>query len=65
MIKKVSKTEAIKAKMAREGKVTSLNSPRHISAIASMNKQLETVRREYQTKDRNSQIEANKVILTA
>lgn len=65
MITKISKTEAIRAKMKQEGKVTSLNSAQHIAAITTMNKQLETVRREYQVKDRNSQITAATVILTA
>ena len=65
MITKISRTEAIRAKMKLEGKVTSLNAAKHISAITTMNLQLEAVRREYQVKDRNSQITASTVILTA
>jgi hypothetical protein len=65
MIKKISKTETFRAKMKKEGKVTFLDKPEHIAAIVAMNEQLETVRREYQAKDRNSQINAIKVILTA
>lgn len=65
MITKISRTEAIRAKMKQEGKVTSLNAAKHISAITTMNIQLEAVRREYQVKDRNSQITASTVILTA
>jgi len=64
MIKKISKTETIKAKMDQEGKVTYLDQPKHVQAILAMNEQLETVRREYQAKDRNSQITAATVILT-
>jgi hypothetical protein len=65
MITKISKTEAFKAKMKEEGKVTFLDKPEHIAAIVAMNEQLENVRREYQAKDRNSQINAIKVVLTA
>ena len=65
MINKISKTEAIKAKMKQEGKVTYLDQSKHIAAIVAMNEQLEAVRREFQVKDRNSQITAATVILTA
>lgn len=51
--------------MRQEGKVTALNEPQHIIAITVMNSQLESVRREYQVKDRNSQTAAATVILTA
>jgi hypothetical protein len=65
MINKVSKTEALRSKLRQEGKVTTLDKTQHISAITTMNKELESVRREYQVKDRNSQISAANVILTA
>ncbi len=65
MIKKINRTEAFKAKMKTEGKVTTLNEAQHMSAIATMNSRLESVRRDYQLKDRNSQITASNVILTA
>lgn len=65
MINRISRTEAIKAKIKQEGKVTILDKAQHISAVTTMNKQLESVRREYQVKDRNSQITALTVILTA
>jgi len=64
MIKRINKTEAFKARMKQEGKVTYLNQPQHITAIVAMNKQLEATRREYQVKDRNSQLTAASVILT-
>lgn len=64
MIKKISKTEVINAKLEQEGKVTSLDKKEHIDAIIRMNKQLEAVRREYLIKDRESQISAARVILT-
>ena len=65
MIKKISKTEQIKAKMKAAGQVTYLDQPAHIDAIVAMNGQLAVVRREYQVKDSNSQTTASKVILTA
>lgn len=65
MIKRISKTEEFKARLEAENKVFYLNEAHHISAISTMNKQLEVVRREYQMKDRNSQITASTVILTA
>ena len=64
MLKKISKTEEINARLKREGKVTILNQPEHLAAIETMNKRLEAARREYQIKERNSQISASKVILT-
>lgn len=64
MIKKISKTEVINAKLEQEGKVTTLDKKEHIDAIIRMNKQLETARREYLIKDRESQISAARVILT-
>ena len=64
MIKTISKTEAIKAKL-NNGTPVYLDQPKHIAAIDSMNKELETFRREYQIKERNSQISAAAVILTA
>ena len=65
MISKISKTETIRAKMVEEGRVTFLDQPEDIAAIEEMNSQLEDVRREYQLKNRNSQISASNVILTA
>jgi hypothetical protein len=65
MITRISKTEEFKAKLKAQDKVSYLNENKHISAITSMNKDLEVVRREFQVKDRNSQITATTVILTA
>ena len=62
---KVSRTEAFKAKLKSEGKVTFLNSEQHIAAIIAMNKRLESARREFQIKDRKSINEAASIILTA
>ena len=65
MIKQISKTEAIKAKMQEQGRVSYLDKPEHITAIMDMNERLKAVRREFQVKDRDSQITASNVILTS
>ena len=65
MIKKISKTEEIKTQLQNDGKVTKLDQPGHVAAIEAMNRQMQQVRREFQVKDRNSQINAARVILTS
>jgi hypothetical protein len=65
MIQKISKTQEIKEQLKREGKHSFLDQPQHVEAIAAMNEQLEAVRREYQVKERNSQITAAEVILNS
>lgn len=64
MLKKISKTDAINDRLKRENKVIVLDKPEHLAAIKAMNIQMDLVRREYQAKDRKSQITAAKVILT-
>jgi hypothetical protein len=64
MIETISKTDAIKAKLNPGAKIY-LDNPEHVTAIDSMNKQLESFRREFQVKERNSQTSAANVILTA
>jgi len=65
MIKRISKTHTIKAKMKKEGKMSYLDQPKHFDAIVKMNDGLEEVRRDYQIKDKKSQISASSVVLTA
>jgi hypothetical protein len=65
MIKKISKTEEIKAKLKEDGKTSYLDKPEHVDAIVAMNEQMEFVRREFQVKDRNSQTSSASVILTS
>lgn len=65
MIKKSSLTDKIKAKYRSKGKVSYSDQPNQIKAIQEMNTQLEHIRREFQEKDKNSQIHASQVILTA
>lgn len=64
MITKINRTEAIRARIRQEGKVTTLDKAEHIAAIVTMNEQLKVARRAYQVKDRKSQTTATTVILT-
>lgn len=65
MIKKVSKYQELMGRLSDEKKVTYLDKPSDIEAINEIDRQMECVRREYQIKEKNSQISAASVILTA
>lgn len=65
MIQKINRTETINSRLFSEGNVTYLDKPNHIAAIQAMNIILEGTRRDFQVKDKNSQIHASQVILTA
>jgi hypothetical protein len=64
MIIRINKTEAIRAKISRDGYVTNLNEERHIAAIKAMNEQLKAHRSDFLIKDRKSEDSALTVILT-
>ncbi|RLD66386.1 MAG: hypothetical protein DRI84_04885 [Bacteroidetes bacterium] len=61
----ISNSEKIIKKLKKDGKIESLNKTKDLDAIIEMNSEMENVRREYQVKDRNSQVSASQVILTA
>ena len=63
MIEKISKTDEIEKKFSQAGKIMVLDRPQDMAAIVAMNEQLEADRRDYQAKERESQINAYKVIL--
>lgn len=65
MIKTVSRTEEIKARLKEDEKVSYFDSKEDIQYILDMNEEMENIRREYYKRDRNSQISAAGVILTA
>ena len=65
MIKTVSRTQIISDQLKNEGKVAYLDKPEHIAAMIAMNEEIADLKREYQVKDRNSQISAVNVILTS
>lgn len=64
MVTKISKTEEFFNKMMQEENVKTLDEPHHMQAIFDMNEKLEAVRRDFQVRNRNSQMNASKVILT-
>lgn len=61
----ISRSEKIIQQLKKEGKFVTLNRPEDLNAITEMNNEMENVRRDYQVKDRNSQVHASNVILTA
>jgi len=63
-IEKINRTKAYADKMRQEGKVITYNKPEDIEVSIQLNKRLEQFRREYQHKDRSSQMSAYKVVLT-
>ncbi|MEO8150350.1 MAG: hypothetical protein ABI723_22140 [Bacteroidia bacterium] len=64
MIKKISKTEAIREKLKSENKVSYLDAQKHRDAVGRMDDELKEVRREYKEKEMNSQTSASTVVLT-
>lgn len=65
MYKKINKTHEIITRLQNEGKVTPLNSAVDMAKIASINKYMEEVRKDYRMKESQSQISASQVILNA
>ena len=64
MVEKISRSSSYAEKMRQEGKVITFNQPEDIEVNIRMNENLEQFRREYHIKDRNSQMNASRVILT-
>jgi hypothetical protein len=60
----LNKTAEIKAQMNGEKNVKILNSSHDVAMINTVNQQMESVRREYQIKERESQAAAFNVVLT-
>ncbi len=59
----VNKTKEVIDKLKAEQKT--LNSPQDLAKIFAINKHMENVRRDFQVKERDSQISASNIILTA
>ena len=59
----VNKTKEVIDKLKAEQKT--LNSPQDFAKIFAINKHMENVRRDFQVKERDSQISASNIILTA
>lgn len=65
MIEPVSRTKSINDQLKHENRVTYLDEQKHIEAAIAMNNEMADIRRDYQMKDRNSQIDAVNAILTS
>lgn len=65
MYKTLSRSAEINEKLEKEGKIRFLDSEEDLAKITSMNQYMDEVRRDYQMKERLSQISAAKVILNA
>jgi hypothetical protein len=63
MIVKINRTEEIRNRAKKEGKLFSLNSPEHMAAIVKMNKEMEELRREFIFKNWQSQLSAAQTIV--
>jgi hypothetical protein len=61
----INRKEQIKAKLFAEGRTELMNSPEAAATRESINDQVELVKRDYQQKERESQIEASLLVLTA
>jgi len=65
MFKKISRSTEIDERLEKENKIRFLDSDEDIAKITSMNLYMDEVRRDYQMKERLSQISASQVILNA
>ena len=65
MFKKISRSAEINERLEKENKIRFLDSDEDIAKITSMNLYMDEVRRDYQMKERLSQISASQVILNA
>jgi diphthamide synthase subunit DPH2 len=65
MAQKINRSQEIRERLQREHKVSCLTMSQHVEIISEMNESLEGVRRDYQVKEKNSQVAAAYVILSA
>ncbi len=65
MVRKISKTAEIDARLKKEDKTRVLNSESDFEKMNQVNKYMEEVRKDYQLKESRSLITASQVILNA
>ena len=65
MLKKISKTDEIDARLESEGKIKVLDSESDFQKLGDVNKYMEEVRKDYQLKESKSLVTASQVILNA
>jgi hypothetical protein len=61
----INKTKEVIDKLNAQQKSQTLNSASDLANIAAINKRMEEVRREFQIKERESQISASQITFTA
>lgn len=64
MARKISKKEEILQRLRKEGKVVLRNQPADQQVVSEMNEKLKLIRRDFQAKEKESQLSSSKVILT-
>ena len=65
MFKKISKSEDFLKLLSLQNKVTNLDQSKHRQATSNMNSIMEEVKRDFEYKNRQSNISAANVILTS
>ena len=65
MATELNRTKEIKAQLNAIEQVRPMGTPSDAAMINAVNQQMEKVRREYQIKERESQLSASRVVLTA
>ncbi|TAE86180.1 MAG: hypothetical protein EAY81_05890 [Bacteroidetes bacterium] len=65
MATELNKTKEIKARLNAIEQVRPMSTQSDAAMIHAVNQQMENVRREYQIKERESQLSASRVVLTA
>ena len=65
MATQINRTQEIINRLQSENKVTKLNSPNDVAMITAFSERMETIRREYQIKEINTQHSAAQVILNS
>lgn len=65
MLQKISKSENLFKKLRDENKTELLNKEQHLTAAVTFSNFLDQVKADFNLKDKQSQISATKVILTA
>ncbi|MDL2238860.1 hypothetical protein LJC73_01535 [Bacteroidales bacterium OttesenSCG-928-L14] len=63
MIERITEAEDFIERKRKEGKVTVLDSPENVKITFKLNENLEKFRREYQEKERQSNIDALNIIV--
>ena len=63
-VEKINRSKIYTEKMRQEGNVITYNKSEDIKVSIKMNENLERFRKEYQVRDRNSQMSAYKVVLS-